>query len=80
MKPRFAVRAGKDAVLIEPLATPLHAAFFLDLLPGKRAVVAKAAFRNFLPLDEGIVRRCPSGIQVVADAESLSNVEEYVEV
>ena len=71
---------GKTAVGVEALAAPLHAARGFDFLPGEVAVVAHAAGGDALPLAEGVVRGRPAGIEYLADAHALGEIEEDVEV
>ncbi len=67
-----AVGGGEDAVGVEALAAPLHAAFVFDLLPGEVAVVAHASGGDALPLEEGVVGGGPAGIEFVSSRRGVS--------
>ncbi len=80
VKDGFAIGGGKDAVVVEALATPLDSALIFNLLPGEVAVVAHTSGGDALPLLEGVVGGLPAGEELFADAEFFGDAEEDVEV
>ncbi len=71
---------GENSVTVEALAAPVHSALLLDLLPGEAGVVAHAASGDALPLEERVMGRFPTGIELIAHTQAIGKGEKDVEV